>query len=229
MVMERAQPHRAMAFTLRFAALLAVALCAFPATARADSFDPISFGVHVSTLGDGITLERPLLFDLSARISTGSLSTTSTITYDNNPWSSTFHENNVLVAMDWRPYAGRWRLSGGILFGGDYVEKTAQHAGGNYFLNGNAYPVANAGVVSSRISFARPALYLGFGAGTGILKGLTIAFDAGIVIRNGLLSTNATGPLQSNPQFQADLAATTAQFRTRLVQPVVGIGLVYRP
>ena len=214
---------------LRLVALLLGALCVTPAAARADSFDPISFGVHAGTLGYGITLERPLLFDLSARVTTGSLSTTSTITYDNNPWSSTFHENNVLVAMDWRPYAGRWRLSGGLLLGGDYVDKTAQSVAGNYVLNGNTYAASNAGVVSSRISFARPALYLGFGGGTGILKGLTIAFDAGIVIRNGTLSTNATGPLQGNPQFQADLAATAAQFRTRLVQPVIGVGLVYRP
>jgi len=213
----------------RFVAVLLGALCVISAIARADSFDPVSFGVHVSTLGAGITLERPLLFDLSARITTGLLSTSSTIMYDNNPWTSTFHENNVLVAMDWRPYSGRWGLSGGFLLGGDYVDKVAQNAGGNYILNGNAYPVNNAGVVSARISFARPALYLGIGAGTGILKGLTIAFDAGIVIRNGTLSANATGPLKASPQFQADLAATAAQFRTRLVQPVIGVGLVYRP
>jgi hypothetical protein len=228
MVTQRAQQHRA-PLKLCFVAVLLGALCVIPVTARADSFDPISFGVHVSTLGDGITLERPLLFDLSARITTGALSTTRTQTFDNNPWKSTFHENNVLVAMDWRPYGGRWRLSAGLLLGGDYVDKVAQNAGGNYVLNGNVYPVTQAGVVSSRISFAQPALYLGVGTGTGILKGLTIAFDAGIVIRNGTLSTNATGPLQANPQFQADLGTTAAQFRTRLVQPVIGVGLVYRP
>jgi hypothetical protein len=213
----------------RFAAVLLGALCALPATARADSFDPVSFGVHAGTLGIGITLERPLLFDLSARIATGALSTSSQKTYDNNPWTSTLHENNVLLAMDWRPYAGRWRLSGGVLLGGDYVDKVARGVGGNYALNGTLYPVANAGIVTSRISYSRPAIYLGFGAGTGILKGLTISFDAGIVVRNGTIATSASGPLQANPQFQADLAATTAQFRTRFIQPVAGIGLVYRP
>lgn len=200
-----------------------------PAIARADSFDPVSFGVHASTLGDGITLERPLLFNLSARIDTGLLSQSTQHIYDHNPWTSTFHENNVLVAMDWRPYGGRWRLSGGLLFGGDYVEKVAQPINSSYVLNRDTYPASQAGVVSAHVSFARPALYLGFGAGTGILKGLTIAFDAGLVVRNGSLSTGATGPLQANPAFEADLAATTAQFHTRLVQPVLGIGLVYRP
>jgi len=213
----------------RFVAVLLGALCLIPAAARADSFDPVSFGVHAGTLGAGITLERPLLFDLSARVTTGLLSTSSVRNYDGAPWTSTFHENNVLVAMDWRPYAGRWRLSGGLLFGGDNVTKVAQNTSGNYLLNGNVYPVSGAGVVTGRVSFARPALYLGFGGGTGILKGLTIAFDAGIVVRNGQLSTSASGPLQGNAQFESDLAATAAQFRTRLIQPVIGIGLVYRP
>jgi hypothetical protein len=213
----------------RFVAVLLGALCLIPAAARADSFDPLSYGVHVSTLGDGITLERPLLFDLSARVTTGFLSTSSQQTYDGNPWTSTFHENNAVVAMDWRPYGGRWRLSGGLLLGGDHVDKVAQNVAGNYLLNGNTYAAGAAGVVSAHVSFARPAIYLGFGGGTGIFKGLTISFDAGIVIRNGTLSTNATGPLQANAQFENDLAATAAQFRTRLVQPVIGVGLVYRP
>jgi hypothetical protein len=213
----------------RFAAVLAGALCAAPAIGQADSFDPVSFGVHASTLGYGITLERPLLFDLSVRATTGTISNTSRPSYDGNPWTSTFRQNNVLLAMDWRPYAGRWRLSGGLLFGSDRIDKVAVSQGGAILLNGTAYPAAETGQVSSRISFARPAIYLGIGAGTGIVKGLTLAFDAGIVIRNGSRDTSAAGPLASNVQFQNDLAITAAQFRTRFVQPVIGVGLVFRP
>jgi hypothetical protein len=213
----------------RVVAVLLGALCLIPAIARADSFDPISIGAHIGTLGAGVTLERPLLFDLSARITTGTLSTTTQQSYNNAPWTSTFHENNVVVAMDWRPYGGRWRLSSGLLFGGDYVNKVAQSTSGNYLLNGNTYPVSGAGIVSARVSYARPSIYAGFGGGTGILRGLTIGFDAGVVVRNGSLSTYATGPLAGNPTFQSDLAATASQFRTRLIQPVIGIGLVYRP
>jgi hypothetical protein len=215
--------------SFKLVAPLLLALCVSPTIARADSFDPISIGAHVGTLGAGVTLERPLLFDLSARLTTGLLSTTSMQSYNNAPWTSTFHENNVLAAMDWRPYGGRWRLSGGLLFGGDYVNKVAQSTNGNYLLNGNSYPVSGAGVVSARVSYARPAIYLGLGGGTGVLRGLTIDFDAGIVVRNGSLSTSATGPLAGDAAFQSDLAATASQFRTRLIQPVIGIGLVYRP
>jgi hypothetical protein len=212
----------------RFAAVLLGALVALPRVAGADSFDPISFGASASSLGLGITLERPLLFDLSARIATGWLSSSAQQTYDNNRWNTTAHESNVLVAADWRPYAGRWRLSAGLLFGSDHSDYAAQSANGVYQLNGNAYPAAGSSV-NSTVSFARPAIYLGAGAGTGIVKGLTIAFDAGIVIRNGSTTTTLSGPLQTDAQAVADANATAAQFRTHIIQPVVGIGLLFRP
>jgi hypothetical protein len=202
---------------------------AAPAIACADSFDPISIGVSANTLGFGVTLERPLLFDLSARVATGLLSNSDEHSYDGNPYTRTNRENNVLVAMDWRPYAGRWRLSGGIVLGGDHVDYTARDNGGGYLLNGNRYPVATAGTVMSRVSYARPALYAGVGGGTGIVHGMTISFDIGAVLRNGTLETSASGPLQSNAQFQRDLTTTATQFKTRYLQPVIGVGLTYRP
>lgn len=214
---------------IRAAAMLLGLVLAAPAAAQADSFDPISIGVHASTLGFGVTLERPLLFDLSARLVTGSLSNSDEREYDGNPYTRTSRENNVLLAMDWRPYAGRWRLSGGIVLSGDHVDYTARDNGGSYLLNGNRYAVANAGVVTSRVSYSQPALYAGIGGGTGIVHGLTISFDIGAVLRNGTMQSSASGPLQTNPQFQHDLAATAAQFKTRFLQPVIGVGLTYRP
>jgi hypothetical protein len=49
------------------------------------------------------------------------------------------------------------------------------------------------------------------------------------VLRNGTVTTSATGPLQNNPAFQADLGAVAAGFRTHVLYPVAGVGLVYRP
>jgi hypothetical protein len=213
----------------RLAALLLAAWCACPAVVRADSFDPVSFGVDVSTLGYGITLERPLLFNLSARLVTGALSVSGQSTPAGSPGNATFRENNVLGVADWRPYGGRWYLSGGVLLGSDHLDWTPQANAGNYTLNRDVYPVAGAGAVRTQVSYARPALYLGAGGGTGILTGLTIAFDAGVVLRNGTVTTSASGPLQTNAAFQTDLAAVGAGFRTHIIQPVAGVGLVFRP
>lgn len=215
------------------AAALAAALVTSPAVAgAADSvFGPISVGLNASTLGGGIVLERPLLFNLSGRVTTGLLSTTDQRTVQGGPWRSTFHQGNVLVTLDWRPGAGRYRMSGGLLFGSDHLDYVAEPDGATtYAINGNRYSVAAAGTVSTRIDFGgRPALYVGVGAGTGIYKGLAMTYDVGLVLRNGVTTTNASGPLRNDPRFQADLAALGGSFQTRILSPVFSVGLVYRP
>jgi len=212
------------------AALSAIALCGVPVLASADSFDPVSVGVQASTLGFGVTLERPLLFNLSARIATGTLSSTDQVVTGGTPWRRTAHESNVLVAADWRPDAGRYRLSAGLLFGSDHTDYTVKSVNGSsYDINGTPYAVAGAGTVGARVSYPHPAVYLGVGGGTGITRGFTIAFDAGLVLRNGATTTSATGPLQNDPGFQANVQAVAAGFPTRWIQPVVDVGLVFRP
>ncbi len=212
------------------AAVTLVALCGAPAVARADSFDPISFGVQASTLGFGISLERPLLFNLSARVSTGALSTDDQQTYGGAPWTRTLHESNVLVAADWRPNSGRYRLSAGLLFGGDYTNYAVQSVDGTtYTINHSVYPTAQAGVVGAQVSYGHPAIYAGVGGGTGITRGFALSFDVGLVLRNGSVTTSATGPLQNDPRFRADLQTIASQFQTRSIQPVIDLGLVYRP
>ena len=210
-------------------AWLTLALVAPPLCARADSFDPISIGVHAGTLGYGLTLERPLLFDLSARVVTGSLSNSQEAVYDGNPWTSTFRARNVLTALDWRPRGGRFRLSGGLLFGRDQIKLAARDYGGFYRINGTVYDMTQAGAVGARLRFDRPGIYAGAGVGTGIVPGLKITFDAGIVVRNGTVTTTSDGPLRGTPGFEGDLAALRGRFRTRIVSPVIGVGLTYRP
>ena len=213
----------------RIAAMTLGLVLAAPALAYADSFNPISIGIGASSLGYGVTLERPLLFNLSARVVTGRLSSSEERRFDGNPYTRTFRESNVLVAGDFRPSSGRWRLSAGVLFGGDRTDYVVRDNAGSYTLNGNTYPVGTAGTVTSSVSYARPAPFAGVGGGTGITRGLAISFDVGAVLRNGTLTTSSTGVLQNDPAFTRDLAVTSAQFKHRFLQPVISVGLTYRP
>lgn len=211
------------------AILAAAALALLPAVARADSFDPISIGVHAGTLGYGITLERPLLFDLSARIETGTMSLTQSATIGGVPSTETQQFSNVLAALDWRPQALKFGISAGLLFGSDHTDYVARQDLGAYTINGNVYPVAAAGQLATRVSFDRPALYFGVGTNTGIARGLTIAVNAGIVIQNGSAQTSASGPAGQTAALQHDLVALNGQYRTRVVYPAISLGLTYRP
>jgi hypothetical protein len=212
------------------AAVTLVALCGVPAIASADSFDPVSIGAQAGTLGFGLTLERPLLFNFSARIATGTLSSSDQVTSGGSPWTRTFSENNVLVAADWRPYAGRYRLTAGLLFGNDHTDYTVRSVDGRtYTINGTNYPVAQAGLVGAQVSYAHATPYVGVGGGSGIIPGFTISYDVGVVLRNGSTTASATGPLNADPQFQADVQHVAAGFRAHWLQPVVDIGISFRP
>ena len=211
------------------AASFAAALAALPAAARADLFSSVSYGVHASTIGDGITLEKPLLYDFSLRITTGAMSVSQQFSYDTNPYTTTTRYNNFSVIGDYRPYAGRYRISAGLLFGNDRIDSVARPETPVLRVGNGVYPASGAGTVSARVRFDRPSLYAGVGTGTGLIRGLALAFDAGALVRNGAATANATGPLANDPAFRADLERLRSEQRTHVVVPVISVGLVYRP
>ncbi|HTD38793.1 MAG TPA: hypothetical protein VK669_14885 [Candidatus Limnocylindrales bacterium] len=211
------------------AASFAAVLAALPAAARADLFSSVSYGVKVSTIGHGVTLEKPLLYDFSVRVETGTMSVSQQLSYDGVPYRSTNHFNNIAVIGDFRPYGGRYRISGGLVFGSDHIDNIARPETAAIRVGNGVYPVAGTGVVSGRVSYDRPSLYAGVGTGTGIIKGLALTVDAGALVRNGTATANATGPLQSNPPFRADLERFRNEQRVHSVVPVISVGLVYRP
>ncbi|HEX3464998.1 MAG TPA: hypothetical protein VHS78_13205 [Candidatus Elarobacter sp.] len=211
------------------AASFAVALAALPAAARADLFSSVSYGVKVSTIGHGITLEKPLLYDFSVRVETGTMSVSQQLSYDGIPYRSTNHYNNVAVIGDFRPYGGRYRISGGLLFGTDHIDNVARPETAAIRVGNGLYPVSGTGTVSGRVSYDRPSLYAGVGTGTGLIKGLALTVDAGALVRNGTATANATGPLANDPAFRADLNRFRNEQRVHSIVPVISVGLVYRP
>ena len=211
------------------AASCSLALVAAPVAARADLFSSVSAGVHVSTIGHGITLEKPLLYDFSVRVTTGSLSVSQQSTYDTTSYTTTTRYSNVGVIADYRPYAGRYRISGGLVFGNDRIDNVARDAAGFVRIGNGLYPVAGTGAVNARVRFDRPSLYAGVGTGTGLIRGLALEFDAGALVRNGTASAVASGTLANDPAFRADLARLRGELRTHIVVPVLSVGLVYRP
>jgi hypothetical protein len=211
------------------AASFALAFVAVPAAARADLFSSVSYGVHVSTIGHGITLEKPLLYDFSVRVTTGSLSVSQQSTYDTTSYRTTTRYSNVGVIADYRPYGGRYRISGGLVFGNDSIDNNLRDPAPMIRIGNGLYPSTGTGNVNARVRFDKPSIYAGVGTGTGLIRGLALQFDAGVLVRNGTATTSATGPLANDPAFRADLDRLRGELRTHVVVPVLSVGLVYRP
>jgi hypothetical protein len=211
------------------AASCAAVLAALPVAARADLFSSVSYGVHVSTIGHGITLEKPLLYDFSVRIATSALSVSDESTYDNNRYTTTTRYNNVALIADFRPSAGRYRISGGLVFGNDRIDNVARDEAAQVRIGTGRYPAGATGTVTARVRFDRPSLYAGVGTGTGLIRGLALQFDAGALVQNGTAGVSATGPLAGDPTFRTDLERLRNEQRTHIVVPVISVGLVYRP
>ena len=91
----------------------------------------------------------------------------------------------------------------------------ANSTNGDITLNGNAYPYDGHGPRHRRASRSRGRRSMSASAPAPVSSRASRSRSTrGIVIRNGSLQTNATGPLAANAQFQNDLATTAAQFRT---------------
>ena len=189
----------------------------------------LAVGLGRTAVGHGLTLEKPLLYDFSVRVETGTMSVSQQLSYDGIPYRSTNHYNNVAVIGDFRPYGGRYRISGGLVFGNDRIDNVARPDTAAIRVGNGLYPVSGTGTVSGRVSYGRPSIYGGVGTGTGIIKGLALTVDAGALVRNGTATANATGPLASDPAFRADLNRFRNEQRVHAIVPVISVGLVYRP
>ncbi|MBV9440113.1 MAG: hypothetical protein JOZ24_09000 [Candidatus Eremiobacteraeota bacterium] len=210
-------------------AAAACALAVLPAVASADIFSALTYGVHASTVGDGVTLEKPLLYDFGLRLITGTLSISQQTSYDANRYTATTKYNDFGLIADYRPSAGRYRISAGLVFGNDRVLSVAREDGGLLRVGNGIYTTAQAGRVTTHLRFERPSIYAGVGTGAGLIRGFAVEFDGGMLLRNGTPSAEATGTSAGTPGMKSDLDHLRGELRTHVVVPVLSAGLTYRP
>lgn len=140
--------------------------------------------------------------------------------------------------VDLHPAGGDFRLSGGLVYSRHRIEATAMPASGTIELGGVSYPASQVGTLLGVgfIGSRRLAPYAGLGFGRPRGDGrVFFAFDLGLVFHGSpRIELSATGPLASNAQFQADLAAEEEELNADLDEPlyryypVVSFGIGFR-
>lgn len=106
---------------------------------------------------------------------------------------------------------GSFRLTGGIFVQGDVVVTADFEGTTTVDVGDQTYAVSEVGTLSGILGFDT-ALYGGIGFGNPIGKSLGISFDLGLAVRSEpAVELSASGPISSDPTFQADLAREEEQ------------------
>ena len=204
------------------------------ASALADTGD-IALGIKDSTLGAGAEGIVGILPALNLRAGANALSVdfdinTSDIDYDVNADLLSFP-----IMLDWYPFKkSGFRISAGALINKNEADAEASSQA-TYTIDGTDYSAAQLGTLKAEIDFNEVAPYVGIGWGNALSKDLRWSFtcDFGVVFQGKAnIDISATGPIASDPTFQADLAQEKRDLEDELDKyqyyPVIALGITYK-
>lgn len=201
-----------------------------PAAAAA-TFDDVSVGAGVSTLGYGVDLNSQFTERFSATVGYNAFTIDGDENTDEVRYQGDLKFNNATVKLNWHPLSGSFHVSAGLVVGDIRAAVTGTpRAGGVYEFNGVQYTAADVGQLRGRVEIKDSvAPYVGVGYRSRG-EGLGFYADLGVISAKTSVSLAATG-LAADPQFKADLEQERRELEDKIdlsVYPVLGLGLVYR-
>ncbi len=215
--------------------LLVVALFLTVASASAQG---LGGGLRLGTPGIGLELESLVSdrFGIRGLVNGGSVSydyDESGIRYDGK-----LRFGTGFLLADWHPYAGSFRLSGGLAYNNQRFAGTARPGGGTININGTNYSSAQVGSLDGRVTFSKASPYLGVGWGLSPRAGSRIYFSADLGVMYQRPSATLTGncgpalPATVCAQLQSDIRAEEAEFRDSAdglrFYPIISVGFGLR-
>jgi hypothetical protein len=144
--------------------------------------------------------------------------------------------SNVPVLLNWHPFKGTFRLAAGVVFSDNKVEVTGRpNANTTFTINGVNYTAAQVGSLTGTGKYENStAPYAGLGWSKSPKgKGFGVFADLGVMFAGSpKVSLKASGPISSDPTFQANLARENKKANDEIafanVYPVIRLGFMYR-
>jgi len=215
----------------RFVAGVALLVAVSPA-AWAD----VGVLLKAGTLGAGLDVSKSISERLAVRLQANALNYNHDTTKSDVDYKAELELRSAGVLLDWHPFSGVFRVSGGAYWNGNKATVTGQPTGGTYEINGQTYNSTDIGSLNGKIDFPSVAPYLGVGFGSAKAgRGMTFSFDLGVLYQRepnvGL--TVVCGPTVPNcSQLQSDVAAEQASLQNDLKDfkfyPALSFGIGYR-
>lgn len=111
---------------------------------------------------------------------------------------------------DWFPFAGRFRVTGGLTANNYKLSLNASGAGGTLQVGDTTYATTAVDGLRVDVTFPKTTPYLGIGWGHQSGSGFRAAFDIGAMIGSASVKVTPRGQL-ATPAAQADIQSETAQ------------------
>lgn len=217
--------------SLFFSALL---LLLTAAAGFADTGD-FALGVKASTLGAGAEGTVGLLPSINLRGGANAFSVDFDINTSDIDYDADADLLNFPIMLDWYPFKkSGFRISAGALINKNEADLEASSQS-SYTINDTTYTAAQLGTLNGKVDFDEVAPYVGIGWGNALGKGKGWSFscDFGVVFQGEAnIDISATGPIASDPAFQANLAREKKELEDELEDyqyyPVIALGITYK-
>lgn len=188
----------------------------------------------ISTLGIG--LEAGIRFNdtFGARLGGNWLSANFDRTINDVDYDADATLTSFGTLVDYHPFQGGFRLSGGIRFNFNKADLTGV-LNNDVTIGDQDFAASDVGTLDGDVKFRTLAPYLGLGYGASLLEGaLTIGFDLGVMYQGRAdVDLDADGgALEGNAVLEDNLALEEDDIEDDLedfvLYPVVGLALIYR-
>lgn len=198
------------------------------------AFNELAIAVKAGTLGLGGDLTTNLIPQVNLRaglqwLDFGFIAPLGDVDYDLK-----LKFLNPLVLIDWYPFDGPFRISGGVLFNGSEIRLRAK-PGEAVEIDDVTYTPAELGSLRGDVEWRSVAPYVGIGWGNALGEGgrWGIATDFGVAFTGSpSISLSATGPISGDPTFQTRLAEEERDIQDELdafkIYPVLSVSLFFR-
>lgn len=206
------------------AALVLVGLLAVPRAQAAGT----GLDVHLGTLGLGLGFDTQISRHGGFRIGFNRFSASSDWEEDDLDYSSRVDFKSLHALLDWHPFGGRFRFTGGLMGTDHLIKASADIEAGDDIGDGEA---TQDGRLEAEVTFDDVAPYAGAGWDWRFSRSsLEMTLDLGILAQGNpdveLRETGSTGASQQDlDEEERDIEDEWSDFD---IYPVVQFGLLYR-
>jgi hypothetical protein len=194
----------------------------------------ISMALKASTLGIGLEAQKTFSDSFGGRIGINYFTYDYDGTKDDIDYNIDLNLLSVSALLDWHPFQGSFRISGGALYNGNDIDLDAKTAA-TYQIGDTTYTSANIGNLTGNVDFNDIAPYLGIGWDTTFGKSKKFGFlmELGAIYQGTpKVDLSISGPLSGNQALQNDLQAEEDSLQEDLdnfeYYPVLAVGFNYR-